>query len=419
MKRRGKRWTLGVALLLAITVMATGCNLLGLGQGESPTDTPTAETEPTPTQMVEETPSPTAEPTATSAPPTPVPPTATPSPTQVDPTVAISPTSGPPGTELTVSATGFQPGTAVEIGIGPAESEYDVTGTAETDAEGRVGAMVAVPELAEDGQRWVVVVAVIGQPVDAVSNPFAVTSAAGAPTVVVAPRAGAPGTPVTVRAEGFAPQAMVDIGFGRVDSEYDVLETVQTDAAGNLTTEVVVPDFAEPEDIWVFVVANTQTGAKAASSPFDVTSGMPVPTETPIAGGFTRANIYLIAVDDGGASGQLIGCNDSVVPVEVTFEPTVAPLRAALNELLAIDEQFYGGSGLYNALYQSDLSAGAINIVQGTATIALSGNLVLGGACDAPRVEAQIEQTALQFSTVQNVQVTLNGQPLEDVLSGQ
>jgi len=42
---------------------------------------------------------------------------------------------------------------------------------------------------------------------------------------------------------------------------------------------------------------------------------------------------------------------------------------------------------------------------------------MLGGVCDAPRVEAQIEQTALQFSTVHEVAVFINDVPLEDVLS--
>jgi hypothetical protein len=193
----------------------------------------------------------------------------------------------------------------------------------------------------------------------------------------------------------------------------------QADATGSVVVDAPVPDFADTEDAWVFVAADLDRGAKAISDLFDVTTETAMPTATPATGGFTSANIYLIAVDDGGASGDLIGCNDSVVPVEVTFEPTVAPLRAALNTLLAVDTEFYGGSGLYNALHQSNLTVGAINIVQGTATIALSGDLLIGGACDAPRVEAQIEETALQFSTVDSVEVTLNGQPLEDVLSVQ
>ena len=134
---------------------------------------------------------------------------------------------------------------------------------------------------------------------------------------------------------------------------------------------------------------------------------------------FTRASIYLIAVDDNGRSGPKIGCNDSVIPVTVDLPPTTAPLTAALERLLALDDQFYGQSGLYNALYQSDLQVEQVTVENGRATIRLTGQLRLGGTCDSPRVDAQIKQTALQFSSVNQVAVFLNGRPLHDVLSQQ
>jgi hypothetical protein len=87
--------------------------------------------------------------------------------------------------------------------------------------------------------------------------------------------------------------------------------------------------------------------------------------------------------------------------------------------LLSAKQQFYGESGFYNALYQSDLQIENVMIDQGTAIIHLTGTLMLGGVCDSPRVEAQIEQTALQFSTVSDVTVFLNDTPLEEALSQQ
>jgi spore germination protein GerM len=68
--------------------------------------------------------------------------------------------------------------------------------------------------------------------------------------------------------------------------------------------------------------------------------------------------------------------------------------------------------------YQSDIQLESATVENGLATINLSGDLELGGACDNPRVEAQIEQTALQFPTVDEVDIFLNGQPLEEVLAG-
>jgi hypothetical protein len=93
--------------------------------------------------------------------------------------------------------------------------------------------------------------------------------------------------------------------------------------------------------------------------------------------------------------------------------PSIAPLTAALNKPLAIDTREYGRSGLYNALYQSDLALESVNLTAGKAVIRLSGTLRLGGVCDDPRVAAQLRETALQFSTVQEVLVLINGTPLE------
>ncbi|HET8564405.1 MAG TPA: GerMN domain-containing protein [Candidatus Binatia bacterium] len=129
--------------------------------------------------------------------------------------------------------------------------------------------------------------------------------------------------------------------------------------------------------------------------------------------------VFLIAIEDNGQSGIPVGCGDSALPVTVTIARTQGVLKAALQKLLGMNEQFYGASGLYNALYQSDLELKSVAIDQGKAIIHLTGTLMLGGVCDNPRVEAQIEQTALQFSTVREVAVFLNGTPLEEILSQQ
>lgn len=128
--------------------------------------------------------------------------------------------------------------------------------------------------------------------------------------------------------------------------------------------------------------------------------------------GTTRLNIYLIG--EGGGS---VGCGDQVVAVQRDVPKTAAPLTAALNLLLAQKSRYYGESGLYNALYQSNLSIASITRVGTAWTIRLTGALTLGGVCDSPRVKAQLEQTALQFSTVKRVAYFINGKPLDTVLS--
>jgi spore germination protein GerM len=101
----------------------------------------------------------------------------------------------------------------------------------------------------------------------------------------------------------------------------------------------------------------------------------------------------------------------------VSITPTEAVLRAALTKLLSIKTRFYGESGLYNSLYQSNLSIESLIIQNGVATIRLSGTISMGGECDTPRFQAQLEQTALQFSTVKQVSIFINGKPLSEVLS--
>lgn len=128
--------------------------------------------------------------------------------------------------------------------------------------------------------------------------------------------------------------------------------------------------------------------------------------------------IFMIAVNDNGQSGIPVGCGDSAVPVMVEIPPTQAVLKAALELLLSVRDQQYGQSGLYNALYQSDLQLESVSIDDnGKASVYLTGALKLGGECDTPRVRAQVEQTVLQFTRVKEVTVYINGKTIADVLS--
>ncbi len=139
-----------------------------------------------------------------------------------------------------------------------------------------------------------------------------------------------------------------------------------------------------------------------------------LPTDLPVS---HTVQVFLIAVDDNGKSGLPIGCGDSAVAVHVETPPTQQVLQAALVALLSIKDQFYGQSGLYNALYQSDLHVESVSIVAGKASVYLTGTLLMGGECNSPRVQAQLEQTVLQFPTVTEAAIFINGKPLADVLS--
>ena len=137
---------------------------------------------------------------------------------------------------------------------------------------------------------------------------------------------------------------------------------------------------------------------------------------TPPSGAQT-VKIFLIAVNDGGKSGDKIGCGDSVVAVRAPIAPTLGVLRASYEKLLSMKSQYYGVAGLYNALYQSNLKLDDLALINGEAIIHLSGKLAMGGECDNPRIQAQLEDTALQFSTVQKSTIYINNKLLKDVLT--
>jgi len=135
-----------------------------------------------------------------------------------------------------------------------------------------------------------------------------------------------------------------------------------------------------------------------------------------------EAQIYLVALGGGAPSGQAIGCGDELAPVTVNIplaDSTEGKITNALTVLFGLHDQFYGESGLYNALYQSNLTVAHVGIAGGIATVDLSGQLQLGGECDDPRAEAQLRSTVLQFAGVIDVAFTLNGEPLWGQPSGQ
>ena len=162
---------------------------------------------------------------------------------------------------------------------------------------------------------------------------------------------------------------------------------------------------------------NLPQSAQPSVTPFQRSPGvtetvMPAVTLT-IKTGF----IFLVAQEDNGVSGKKIGCDDSLVGVEVSINPDQPDLWSALSALLTLDEPYYGESGLYNALYQSNLNILEIEIDQMTAKIYLEGELLLGGVCDHPRVEGQFMATILQFEEYNTAEIYINGVLLQDLLS--
>lgn len=237
------------------------------------------------------------------------------------------------------------------------------------------------------------------------------------PQVNVYPQSVRPGDSIQVTGNGFPLTTDVTVSAGQQGQDFAISQTVETDRQGAFSTNLVIPPTTGLNERWIVVVQTIEGRIyRAQSFAFFVdeeTVRPPVPQPTtPPGNTFTQTQIYLIALNTGGS----VGCGDSTVPYTVSIEPTVAPLTAALNQLFTIGTQPFG---YYNALGSSSLRVQGIDIDDGVATIALTGNLSLGGVCDAPRVEAQLRQTALQYRTINSVNILINGQPLANLLSGQ
>lgn len=155
-----------------------------------------------------------------------------------------------------------------------------------------------------------------------------------------------------------------------------------------------------------------------------VTPVIPAPiAKAPVVAKTGTIKLFMIAMSDEGKSGKLVGCGDSVIPVTVTIPPTIAPLSAAFKALLALKSSDYGQSGLYNPSYADSQPNGSFqfvsaSVVKGVAKIYLKGQISLPGECEDPRLLAQFEETAKQFSTVKQVEIYINGTLFDGSLKG-
>lgn len=141
-----------------------------------------------------------------------------------------------------------------------------------------------------------------------------------------------------------------------------------------------------------------------------------IETSKKTVGELSRIKIFLIALEDQGRVGKLVGCGDSLISLDKGEKFTSEPIKNALEELFSIKEQFYGQSGLYNALAQSNLKVENVSLINNKAIVRLSGTYSLAGSCDNPRFEGQIRETILQY--VKETEIFLNNKSLGEILSG-
>ena len=154
---------------------------------------------------------------------------------------------------------------------------------------------------------------------------------------------------------------------------------------------------------------------KQNSPPLDLASITPITTPEEIVQNAPAAtsSVVLAMLDTAQISnGPSRGC-DKVVMVNQQIPTTTAPLTAAMNALFSTSSTTVGGWFNYIPRTSATLQFSNATVVNGTANIYLTGSLSgLAGVCDDPRTDIQIKETALQFPSVQQVQLFLNNQPV-------
>jgi hypothetical protein len=170
-----------------------------------------------------------------------------------------------------------------------------------------------------------------------------------------------------------------------------------------------LPPFADDESV---VQDSSKSETKSDSSP-DNNDPKKQPDDTPAV----ELALYYVGVDDGGVSGEMIGCNDSLVKVQGEPVETDDKVVASMQALLANKDQNIGESGLYNALYQSDLTFVRWEKSGGEVTVYLTGTVASGGTCDDPRIINQLERTAATAADSETAKVIVNDLLIQDVLS--
>lgn len=163
--------------------------------------------------------------------------------------------------------------------------------------------------------------------------------------------------------------------------------------------------------ISIFLTACTTGSPTITVSPSTTYSSEPNITYSPTAitvSPSIQNSVKIALVDPIGEPGpNTFGCGDRIVMVNRNIS-TTTPLQTALEELFSVRPRDYGQSGYITALDDQNFHITRVAIVEGTATIEITGTIRFGGTCDVPRVEEQIKQTIKQFSSVQNYRILLN-----------
>lgn len=199
------------------------------------------------------------------------------------------------------------------------------------------------------------------------------------------------------------------------DSEGNTLAQVGAQAQG----EWMTTDFVPFEAVLSFNVPAGETSGMLVIEK-DNPSGLPENADSrsfPIRFGESgtaeedTVEVFF-SMDDFGASNE---CN-AVVAVERQIPATQAVARAAINELLDGPTSSEQDAGYVTSI-PSGVELNSIRVENGTAFADFSEELNnVGGSCLVTAIRAQIEETLMQFSTVNDVIISVEGGDPDEAL---
>jgi hypothetical protein len=188
--------------------------------------------------------------------------------TAIGPLLLLNPGVVKQGNQVAVTASGFDPGSAVDLIVTRQGSGTPLATThAKADKSGMVFSNVTVPNTLSSGTF-----VVTAQEANSHNTAQGVgTVAGGSPFVKLSKQVGQPGTPITITLHGFAPRETVNVYWNTMSGQ--PVTTLTTDGGGGIgQAQVRVPFGAVGDNTFLFV---GQTSQSLAATNFLVLSLYP------------------------------------------------------------------------------------------------------------------------------------------------
>jgi large repetitive protein len=201
---------------------------------------------------------------------------------RVVPSISLSSSTGPDGSPLTATPSGFEPGETVTL-------SYDSLGVASciTASDGACSITFVVPRNGSGNNTLTAT--------GTTSGLEATATFLSAPTLTLSSTSGPPGTSIAATAEGFTPNDEIEIFFSNGNS---VLGSCTTDSSGNCSTDVVVPEVSPGGEY--YFSADNSSFSEGAHAPFDVVDTPSVPTVSNLPAGAVYGAGFVAAVSTNG-----------------------------------------------------------------------------------------------------------------------